>query len=254
MPPGLPEFARISVAGLPVDVATRAQTMDYVKKVIELGSTCRHGFLNAAKVAAAHHSPVLFEALESCDLISPDGVSIVWASRFLGTPLPERVNGTNLMLSTCALAASMGFRVYLLGGTQDVVDEAASQLRLSFPDLIIAGSRHGYFDEPEEPEIAKAIRNVRPDILFVGISTPKKELWLQRNVPTLGVPFSMGVGGSFDVISGRVRRAPVWMQESGLEWLWRLVQEPRKMWRRYLLGNPEFVWLILKQRWDPGAY
>lgn len=248
--PDLPEFPKISVAGLPVHVATRAETLDYVKKVIEQKATCRHGFLNAAKVAMAHHAPELFQALKTCDLISPDGISIVWASRFLGTPLPERVNGTNLMLSTCALAAKEGFRVYLLGGTPDVVTETAAQLRRLFPGLMIAGQHHGYFDVSGEPEIAQAIRDTKPDIVFVGISTPKKEFWLERNVPVIEVPFAMGVGGSFDIIAGRVRRAPIWMQERGLEWIWRLAQEPRKMWRRYLLGNPQFVWLILQQWWD----
>lgn len=245
----IPEFDRIDVVGLPVDVASRADTRKYVQRVIETRSTCRHGFLNAGKVVMAHQDPELYSALETCDLVSPDGMSIVWASRFLGTPLPERVNGTNLMLALCEMAAQEGYRVYLLGARPDVVADAETQLLQDYPGLKIVGKRHGYFDESEEPAIAEEIRRSEADIIFVGISSPKKELWLQRNVPLIGVPFCMGVGGSFDVVAGRVERAPVWMQEAGLEWLWRFAQEPRKMWPRYMFGNPNFIWLVFRQWW-----
>lgn len=235
---------RIRIAGCPVDVIGRNQSLELIERFIKEGVPSRHAFVNAWKVVRMQSDPELLEAIETCDLINADGMAIVWASRMLGVPLPERVNGTNMMLDLIGLAQTKGYRVYLLGARPEVVDHAVAILRSQFGGICIAGWHHGYFGYKEEADIAQQIRDAKPDILFVGMGTPKKERWLQRNVSGIEVPFSLGVGGSFDVIAGRVKRAPELWQSAGLEWLWRFIQEPRRMWRRYLLGNPRFLLLV----------
>lgn len=238
---------RISIAGCPLDVITVAQTLALVERIVAERTPWRHGFVNAAKVVSVQSDPQLLETIATCDLINADGAAVVWASRILGTPLPERVNGTNLMMDLVRLAHEKGFRLYLLGAHPEVVERVVTMFRADYPGLEIAGWHHGYFGLDDEKEIAGQIRVAKPDILFAGMGTPQKEYWLRRNVPVIEVPFSMGVGGSFDVVAGLVKRAPNWAQNAGLEWLWRLVQEPKRLWRRYLLGNPYFVWLVARE-------
>jgi N-acetylglucosaminyldiphosphoundecaprenol N-acetyl-beta-D-mannosaminyltransferase len=242
------QFNRVSIAGCPVDDASIAETMVYVEDCIATRRICRHGFINAAKVVQIQTDKQLLQALCTCDLLSADGMSIVWASRFLGTPLPERVNGTNLMDSLVALSAQKGYRIFFFGAKEEVVAKTVDTFRATYPTLQVAGYRNGYFRPEEEPQIAEQIRNSHADILFVGFGTPQKEFWLQRWVPELDVPFCMGVGGSFDVVAGLVRRAPVWVQSAGMEWFYRVLQEPRRLWRRYLYGNTQFILLILEAK------
>jgi N-acetylglucosaminyldiphosphoundecaprenol N-acetyl-beta-D-mannosaminyltransferase len=146
-----------------------------------------------------------------------------------------------------AEAEGRGWRVYFIGATQEVLARFLSAAREEHPHLQIAGSRDGYFDERDESEIAAAVREAGPDLLFVGISSPKKEFFLARNLEKMGVPFAMGVGGAFDVGARVVRRAPVWMQRAGLEWFHRLLQEPRRMWRRYVFGNARFAGRVIRE-------
>jgi N-acetylglucosaminyldiphosphoundecaprenol N-acetyl-beta-D-mannosaminyltransferase len=239
-------FRRIQIAGCPVDDASVDETLSFVDRCIETRASCRHGFINAAKVVSIQKDHRFREALRTCDLLSPDGMSIVWASRLLGMPLPERVNGTNLMWALVQRAADRGYRVFFLGASDDVIRLAVEIFSQRFPPLVIAGYRNGYFSRDEEPEVAAQITESRADILLVGFGSPMKELWLERWVPTMRIPFCMGVGGSFDVVVGRVRRAPDWVQQMGMEWAYRLVQEPRRMWKRYLLGNWVFLYLIAR--------
>lgn len=244
------QFKRIEIAGCPVDKASVEEVINYVKYCIATRTICRHGFINASKVVQVQTDPKITNALSTCDLLSPDGMSVVWASQLLGDPLPERVNGTNLMHDLIALAATEGYSVFFLGAKEAVVKKAICNFKEIHPELQIAGYRNGYFEEHEEENIAEQIRQSNADILFVGFGSPQKEYWLQRWVPSIGVPFSMGVGGSFDVAAGLVKRAPVWAQNAGLEWLYRLIQEPKRMWRRYLIGNAIFVSLILKAKFS----
>jgi N-acetylglucosaminyldiphosphoundecaprenol N-acetyl-beta-D-mannosaminyltransferase len=178
-------------------------------------------------------------------MVSPDGVAVVWASRLLGRPLSERVNGTDLMERLVEIAAEDGHSVFFLGARPEVVTATTATFKARHPDLIVAGYHHGYWKDDED--MVTQIRATRPDYLFVGIPSPKKEFWLQANLHELKVPVTMGVGGSFDVIAGRYRRAPRWAREGGLEWLWRLAQEPRRMWKRYLFGNSRFLAIILRE-------
>lgn len=237
---------RISLFDVPVDVLTMDETVMRIREWVEIGGPHQHVVLNAAKVVELQRSPDLAEVVRGCDLVSPDGVSVVWASRLLGRPLPERVNGTDLMERLVATAAVDGRMVFFLGARPEVVAKTVQVFQARHPSLKVAGYHHGYWTD--DAKIIGLIRDARPDYLFVGIPSPRKEFWLSANLERLGVPFAMGVGGSFDVIAGVHRRAPHWACEHGLEWLWRLVQEPRRMWRRYLIGNSLFVALLLRER------
>lgn len=203
-----------------------------------------HVSLNAAKVVRARDDQALRAVLQAAQLVNADGQSLVWASRLLGDPLPERVAGIDLMFRLLEIAEAEGFRVYFLGARADVLDRALEDLRVVHPTLAIAGSHHGYFDAHENAEICNHINGANADILFVAMSSPRKEYWVAECGRMLEVPLIMGVGGALDVVAGAVARAPHWVQNAGFEWAFRLLQEPRRMWRRYLSTNLQFVGIV----------
>jgi N-acetylglucosaminyldiphosphoundecaprenol N-acetyl-beta-D-mannosaminyltransferase len=182
-------------------------------------------------------------ACRAAHLILADGMSVVWALRASGQPIPERVAGVDLMARLLAAAGENQLRVYFLGARREVVTALVEKSRVQHPGIEIAGFRDGYFGRDDHPEIVEEIRYSRADILFVGMPSPFKETWCERHRQHLEVPVIMGVGGSFDVLAGFIRRAPHWAQVLGLEWFWRLLMEPRKLWKRYLTTNTEFIWL-----------
>jgi N-acetylglucosaminyldiphosphoundecaprenol N-acetyl-beta-D-mannosaminyltransferase len=179
--------------------------------------------------------------------LTADGQAVVWAARLLGQPLPARVAGADLMEALLAHAAHRAYSVYLLGAKQEIVRACVAKAQTRYPFLRIAGYRNGYFRREDEADLIAAIHAAEPDILFLGFGTPAKEYFMHRHYRALGVPFVMGVGGSFDVYAGLVPRAPRWMQRVGLEWAFRLGQEPRRMWKRYLVGNTRFAWLVARE-------
>ena len=182
--------------------------------------------------------------VEACELVSADGQAVVWASRLLGDPLPERVAGIDLMQELFTLAERRGFRVFILGAKADVLEQARTKIMARHPRLQLVGMRDGYFTDEEGAAVAEEVRDARPDILFVAISSPRKEYWLGRYGRAIDVPFVMGVGGAIDVVAGITRRAPRPVQRLGLEWAYRLAQEPRRLWRRYALTNIQFALLL----------
>jgi N-acetylglucosaminyldiphosphoundecaprenol N-acetyl-beta-D-mannosaminyltransferase len=188
--------------------------------------------------------PALSAACAAGDLIVADGMSVVWASRILGVPFPERVAGVDLMQRLLAAGGERGLRVYFLGARAEVVRKLVSDCATRWPGLVVAGFRDGYFGPGQHEAIADEIRAASPHLLFIGMPSPFKETWCERFRGRLGVPVMIGVGGSFDVLAGFVRRAPLAFQRLGLEWLWRLLMEPRKLWRRYLTTNSEFLWRV----------
>jgi N-acetylglucosaminyldiphosphoundecaprenol N-acetyl-beta-D-mannosaminyltransferase len=244
-PQRLPE--RIELLGAPLDPLTMKETVDLVDGLIERGESAQQASLNAAKVVRIQHDKEFLAALESCDLVLADGVPIVWAGRLLGRRIPERVAGFDLMMALFERAAERGHRVFLLGARPRAVSAAKAEIERRHPDIQIVGAHHGYYSAEEEPEVIAEIAAARPDLLFVALETPQKELLLARVREALEVPFAMGVGGSLDILAGDRVRAPVWMQRAGLEWLFRFIQEPRRLGRRYVVGNSIFVGLVLRE-------
>jgi N-acetylglucosaminyldiphosphoundecaprenol N-acetyl-beta-D-mannosaminyltransferase len=202
---------------------------------------------NAALLCMMRRDPGLREACRRGDLILADGMSVVWTSRLAGAPFPERVAGVDLMARLLEAASGHGLSVYLLGARREVVAELARRCVRDHPGLRVAGFRDGYFGPADEDAIVEDIRRSAPHLLFVGMPSPFKETWCERHRAALDVPVIMGVGGSFDVLAGHVRRAPRLVQSLGLEWSWRLAMEPRRMWKRYLLTNSEYLWLAARE-------
>ena len=207
---------------------------------------------NAGILCMMRHHPKLREACRRGDLIVADGMPVVWTSRLAGIPFPERVAGVDLMAELLEAASAHRLSVYFLGARPEVVGELVRRCAGDYPGLTVAGSRDGYFGLAEHDGIVEEIRQAAPHMLFVGMPSPFKETWCERHRVALNVPLIMGVGGTFDVLAGYVRRAPRPVQSMGLEWFWRLAMEPRKMWKRYLVTNSEYLWLaaseILKRR------
>ncbi|HET6844175.1 MAG TPA: WecB/TagA/CpsF family glycosyltransferase [Candidatus Angelobacter sp.] len=222
------------------------EAVQRVESFIEQGGPRRYFAVNIHKIVTCRHSPEMHRIANHSDLVTADGQPILWASRWFGRPLKGRVNGTDLMERLVDLAARRQYGVYLLGAQDEVLQAMIKQYRQRFPDLRVVGSRNGYWSNEEESSVVSAIREARPDILFVGISSPRKELFMDRNLTQMQVPFAMGVGGSFDVAAGVTQRAPLWMQRTGLEWFWRVLQEPGRMWKRYLLDGIQFGFIVIR--------
>jgi N-acetylglucosaminyldiphosphoundecaprenol N-acetyl-beta-D-mannosaminyltransferase len=198
-------------------------------------------------VTEAQHHPQLKQILNSADLVVPDGMPLVWLGRLRGFPLRRRVYGPELMLEFCRATAAKGYRHFFYGGAPGVAEELAKRVRREFPGLIVAGTFSPPFREltgEESEDVAGMIRAATPDVIWVGLSTPRQERWMAEFRARLTGPVMVGVGAAFDLNTGRVRQAPGWMREHGLEWLWRLLMEPRRLWRRYLVLGPEFVWRV----------
>jgi N-acetylglucosaminyldiphosphoundecaprenol N-acetyl-beta-D-mannosaminyltransferase len=240
--------SRATVLSCAIDRVDMAGALARCERSIASRSYVQHMAINAAKLVAMRDDPELARVIRGCELVTADGQAVVWASRVLGDPLPERVAGIDLMEALMARAAQRGYRVYILGARREVLEEAVRRLHERHPGLQIVGYRDGYFSDDEEAAVADAIAHARPDILFVAMSSPRKELFLGRRGPAMDVPFVMGVGGAIDVVSGITKRAPRIMQRLGLEWLFRLLQEPRRLFRRYAVTNAHFVELVLRER------
>ncbi len=239
---------KITLFGCPIDNLGFDDTVRRIENSIQKRQPIRHCAINAAKIVKIQSDRKLREIVVSSDVISPDGQSIVWASRFLKKPLPERVTGIDLMQKLLELAANKGYKVFLLGAREEVISRLTEKLKQKLPRLNLVGWRNGYFSTAEEKEIVEEINQKKPDILFVGMSSPKKEYWMSKYQSSLKVSFCMGVGGGFDVLVGKIKRAPRWMQKLGLEWFHRLLQEPTRMWKRYLVTNTLFLFYLLKEK------
>lgn len=239
---------RTRFMGVPVDPLTMDSTINRIISGIKAGKNIQHMAINSALILRMVEDREMIKTLHQCDIINADGIGIVWASRFLGEELPERVAGIDLMDNLIHLAAEHGLKPYFFGAHQEVVKKTVQYYQQKLPNLNVAGFRDGYYKEEEEEDIANAIRESGADMLFVAISSPKKELFLGRWRDTMNVPFSMGVGGSFDVMSGKYKRAPKWIQELGFEWAYRWKQEPRRMFRRNVVDMPKFVAMVVAHK------
>ena len=240
---------RIRILNTYIDNLSMRQTLQRIEQTILNNNKLHHSVVNAGKIVEMQTDLRLKKSVNNCDLISADGQAVVWASRFLGQPLKERVAGIDLMENLAALACKKKFKIFFFGAKQDVVSKVIEKYKMKYSKDIIAGYRNGYFKKEQEQEIAKQISASGANILFVAISSPTKENFLYDNKEALrNVNFIMGVGGSFDVVSGETKRAPIWTQKIGMEWFYRFVQEPKRMWKRYLIGNVKFIVLVLKAK------
>lgn len=225
------------------------ETLVAINGAIQKKEQIHHVVVNAGKIVAMQTDARLRQSVNNSDLINADGQAVVWASRFLGKPLKERVAGIDLMINLVEFAHRNGYKIFFLGAKEEIVGQVVNTYSKKYSKNIIAGYRNGYFRSEDESKIAQEIADSGANILFVAISSPKKENFLYENKAILKpVNFIMGVGGSFDVIAGKVKRAPNWMQRAGLEWFYRFIQEPKRMWKRYLIGNSKFILLVLRAR------
>lgn len=243
---------RIDFLGIPVDALTMEQTVNLIDEAIRTGKQINHVVINAGKVVAMQTDRELHDSVVSCNLINADGQSIVWASRFLGKSVPCRVAGIDLMQELVRLASEKKYKCFFLGAKEEVVRKVIDVYSEKYGSGILAGYMNGYFKPDEEARVAEKIAESGAQLLFVAITSPKKEKFLYKYKDILrNVSFTMGVGGSFDVIAGVTKRAPGWMQFIGVEWFYRFLQEPNRMWRRYLVGNSKFIWLVVKEKVKP---
>ncbi|MDT0294650.1 WecB/TagA/CpsF family glycosyltransferase [Mesonia ostreae] len=232
-----------------VDNLSMQETLQLVDESIVQNKPIHHTVVNAGKIVAMQNDEVLRKSVNEADVINADGQAVIWASKLLNKPLKERVAGIDLFVNLVQMAHQKDFRVYLLGAKQEVVEAVVRKFEKQYSPKIIAGFRNGYFSTSEEKQIVDKIVHSKANMLFVAMSSPQKEIFLHKHREALNsVPFIMGVGGSFDVLSGKTKRAPLWMQKSGLEWFYRFLQEPKRMWKRYLVGNSKFLYLVFKEK------
>jgi len=240
---------RIQMLNTYIDNLSMKETVDLVNSAIKEKRQIHHTVVNAGKINLLQKDLILRESVNSADIINADGLAVVWAAKFLGKPVKERVAGIDLMVNLVKNAAQNNQKIYLFGAKENVVSKLADIYTKNYGKDVIAGFRNGYFRKDEENSIMQNIANSGANLLFVAISSPKKENLLYKYREILkDVNFIMGVGGSFDVLTGNVKRAPLWMQKMGMEWFFRLAQEPKRMWKRYLIGNPKFILLVLKEK------
>ena len=240
---------RVNILNTQIDNLSIEETLLLVENAITEQNQLHHVVVNAGKIVDMQSNLELRKSVNESDVINADGQAVVWASKLLGKPLKQRVTGIDLMINLVELAHKKKLKIFFFGAKEEIVKKVVDVYSKTYSKDIIAGFRNGYFRKEEEFSIAKDISKSGANILFVAISSPMKENFLYENKVLLkNVNFIMGVGGSFDVIAGKVKRAPKWMQNSGLEWFYRFIQEPKRMWKRYLIGNSKFIGLVLKEK------
>lgn len=242
---------KVTILDIPIDNVSFSETVNIIHQGIINNKSIQLTDVNAGKLIQINSDENLKKSVAISTLINADGQSLVWASKLLGTPLKERVAGIDLMENLVKLAFENNFKIFLFGAKEEVVKKVKDIYSKKYSKSLIAGYRNGYFNNNEEAAIAKQISDSGAQILFVAITSPHQENFMYNNKEALkNINFKMGVGGSFDVISGMTKRAPLWMQKNGLEWFYRFLQEPKRMWKRYLVGNSKFIYLVFKQKFS----
>ena len=236
---------RIIILNTIIDVLSVNETIELVEKYVKTKTPLHLMGVNADKINEVNKNEKMREIVNSCGIINADGASVVLASKYLNKPLPERVAGIYLMMDLIKLSESKKYSIYLLGAKQKIVEKTKDVLKKEFPNLIISGIHNGYFKKEDWKDISKDIKDKKPDFVFVGITSPIKEYLIEYLQNDGNDCVFMGVGGSFDVISGNIPRAPQWMQKINLEWLFRVIQEPKRLFKRYFVGNIVFIKAII---------
>lgn len=237
---------RVEILGVPVDCVTMEQAVQWAETTLASTQPQSVIAVNPEKVIQANHDPEVLKRLQQAGLLIPDGIGVVFAVRLLGLGYLKRVPGSELMPKLCEQAAKKGYKVFLFGANQEVISHAAVALCQRYPGLNIVGTQHGYVKEEEMPSVITAINDTQAELLFVALGSPKQELWMTRYVPLLKVKVCQGVGGTFDVIAGRVKRAPLLFRSMHLEWFYRLLSQPSRIFRQTAL--PIFVYQVLKSK------
>ncbi|HTR70953.1 MAG TPA: WecB/TagA/CpsF family glycosyltransferase [Mycobacteriales bacterium] len=251
-PPDLMPRPRQRVSGITFDALRRDEAVRVCCTAIERDKPITIGVVNAAKIVNMRSDALLAESVTGADMVLADGQSVVWASRILRRPLPERVAGIDLFVDLLAAAERIGVGVYFLGATDEVLDRMLERVRADYPALSISGAHNGYFDlATEGAGVAEEIKRTGARMLFVGMTSPRKEIFLAEHGDATGTVLRHGVGGSFDVLAGLTKRAPAWVQRVGLEWLYRLLQEPRRLFRRYAVTNTVYIGLVAHELLNP---
>ena len=236
---------RVHLLGCDFDVVDLDAALREVARYVDEGTFHCSSGVNVDHLVRMRRDPAFRDLVSSADLVTADGTPVVWASRLLRCPLPERVPSIDLFEALLGVAADRGWRVYLLGARAEVLDEAAELFRCRHPDLDIVGRHHGYYADDEQRAVAESIRDARPHRQFVAMSSPRKEQFVHHNRDLLAeVPFVLGVGGAFDIAAGRTKRAPRWMARAGVEWLYRFAQEPRRLAKRYFVDDMTFFVML----------
>lgn len=241
----------VTILGVPVHILTREVLLWQVSCFVGAQRRAQVMYANAHTLNMAFQQPALRHAMQQADLVYCDGFGVKVGAQLLGTAMPERMTGADWIYDLCTVCRQRSYSLYLLGGRDGFAASAAGLLRERYPGLQILGTHQGYFEHDGEENrlLVEEINALQPDILLVGLGTPLQELWIARNAERLEVPVIWAVGALMDFVVGRLPRAPQWMLNHGLEWLGRLLAEPRRLWKRYVIGNPIFLWRVLKQRW-----
>lgn len=242
---------RVGVLGCAFDNLDLNETLARVEQIVRERSPRQHAAVNVDVLVRIHRDPAYRLLIESCDLVNADGMPIVLASRLLGHPLKARVAAPDLFDRLLSRADELGWRIFLLGARAPVVERVSTNIQQRYPGINVVGVRDGYWQEEDEPALAESVRLAAPDVLFVATSSPKKERFLHHYRDTMRVPFSMGIGGVFDIVAGETRRAPRFLQSVGLEWFYRFLQEPRRMFRRYFVDDIYFFVLLARELTRP---
>lgn len=236
--------------GAPMHAITMADTLALATEAMATRQPLHHTVVNVSKLVNMRKSAELMEDVATADVINIDGAGVVLGMKLMGIPVPERVAGVDIMVELFRICAERGFRPYLLGAEKSVLAAVDERLAREFPGLVVAGMQDGYFKPENEAAVVEAINASRADCLFVAMPTPRKERFLKQYRDALKVSFVMGVGGSFDVYGGKVARAPMLMQKLGLEWAFRVLQEPGRLWRRYFETNTAYAGLLWREYWS----
>lgn len=245
------DIRSVHILDLPVHLVDMKTALTRIDRYIRDGGPHHIVTADASMLVLAQTDPALNGIIARADLVTPDSAGILWASRRLGAPLRERVSGVDLVEQLCELSPARGYRLYFLGAGPGVAEQAAVRMQQRYPGAHIVGTRHGFFNDQELPSLLDEIRESRPDVLCVAMGIPRQEKWIEMHRDTLGVSVLIGVGGTLDVLSGTVKRAPVLFQRARLEWLWRVLSNPRKISKVMLL--PRFVLMVQRRRRTAGV-
>jgi len=238
----------INVFNIKINPLSRTDFLSIIESGIKGGKQVAQFGVNSATINDIVRNKEFGMVINNANLVHIDGMSVVWALRSFGYQIPERVATPDLADDVLDLANREKMSVFLFGAKESTLSLCCTNIEKRYPDLIISGSRNGYYKPEEEQSIFDMINETKPDILLLGMSSPKKELFFQSYKQNLKAKYILGVGGYFDILSGRIKRAPIWMQNSGMEWLYRLIQEPRRLWKRYLIGIIQFFWLVTQEK------